>query len=80
MFKTLATIAGIAGSTMVALNSGLQSIGYICFFICSASYAYNSLKIKDIPASFLWVFFAMMDAYGCYNYGIEKILLQFVTI
>ena len=68
MLKTLATIAGILGSTLVATNMGYQSLGYVFFFFCSASYAYTSIKAADIRASFLWVFFSMMDAFGCYRY------------
>ena len=70
MLKTLATIAGILGSSLVASNMGFQSLGYIFFFFCSASYAYTSICERDTKASFLWVFFSMMDAFGCYRYFI----------
>lgn len=68
MFKTLATLSGITGSILVATNMGFQSIGFVCFFFCSGKYAYDNIKSKDIPAAFLWTFYAMMDIYGCIRY------------
>lgn len=68
MFKILATLSGITGSILVATNMGLQSYGFGFFFFCSAKYAYDNIKLRDMPAAYLWTFYAMMDIYGAYRY------------
>jgi nicotinamide riboside transporter PnuC len=68
MFKVIATMCGITGSILVALNTGLQSYGFGFFLVCSAKYAYDNIKKRDMPAAYLWTFYAMMDIYGAYRY------------
>jgi len=68
MIKTLATISGILGSTLVATNMGYQSYGFILFLFCSAKYAYDNIKTKNKHDAYIWTFYAMMDVFGCYRY------------
>ena len=68
MLKWIGTIAGIIGSLLVAMNNGLQFIGYTCFLIGAVSWLIASIQNKDKAGIAQWGFFTCVNIYGLVNY------------
>ena len=69
MLKWIGTIAGIIGSLLVAMNNGLQFIGYICFLIGAVSWLIASIKTNDKAGIIQWLFFTGVNIMGILNYA-----------
>jgi nicotinamide riboside transporter PnuC len=68
MLKWIGTIAGIIGSLLVAMNNGLQFIGYIAFLIGALSWLIASVQSKDKAGIAQWAFFTAVNIMGIINY------------
>lgn len=68
MFKWIGTIAGIIGSLLVAMNNGLQFVGYIAFLIGAVAWLIASIKSNDKAGMVQWIFFSAVNIMGIYNY------------
>lgn len=68
MLKWIGTIAGIIGSLLVAMNNGLQFIGYIAFLIGAISWLIASVQTKDKAGIIQWLFFTAVNIMGIVNY------------
>lgn len=62
------TVFGILGSILVAMNNGLQDIGYICFLIGSVSWLVVSIKDRANSAIIQWGFFTVINFVGLLSY------------
>lgn len=69
MFKWIGTIAGIIGSLLVAMNNGMQFIGYIAFLIGAFSWLIASIQTKDKAGIMQWMFFSGVNIMGIMNYA-----------
>ena len=68
MLKWIGTIAGIIGSLLVAMNNGMQFIGYISFLIGAVSWLIASIQTKDKAGIMQWAFFSAVNIMGIINY------------
>ena len=68
MIGWIGTVSGIIGSILVALNSGLQDVGYIFFLIGSLSWLFVSIKDRVNAAIMQWGFFTVINFVGLLSY------------
>ena len=68
MTKWIGTIAGIIGSLLVAMNNGLQFIGYSAFLIGAVAWLIASIQTKDKAGIAQWGFFTAVNIMGLVNY------------
>lgn len=62
------TVFGMVGSMLVALNNGMQDIGYICFLLGAISWLYVSIKDRNNAAIIQWGFFTIVNIVGLVSY------------
>ena len=68
MTKWIGTISGITGAVLVALNNGLQYLGYVAFLIGAIAWLIASVKTKDNAGIAQWTVFTVINIIGRVNY------------
>lgn len=65
----VAVVGAVAGSLLVASNSGHAFLGYVCFFASSIASVYLLMKTKDAPKSLLMLnfFFVAVNLFGIFR-------------
>lgn len=63
------TVFGILGAMLVASNSGVSDIGYICFTVGSIFSLTNSIKMRDNANITLWLVFLIINLFGLVSYA-----------
>jgi len=67
-YDLIGTITGIIGAILIALNIGLNSLGYVLFLISASSYVIYSMKIKNKNLFFLNMTFIIINIIGLLRY------------
>ena len=62
------TVFGILGAVFVAVNMGLNDIGYIFFTIGSIFSLTNAVKMRDNSGMVLWAVFLIINIIGIFSY------------
>ena len=67
--KWIATLFGVVGAILVALNNGHQFLGFVFFTISSSSWVYLGAKMKENSLVLLNIVFTVIDIIGLFSYA-----------
>ncbi len=60
----LATLAGMSGSTLLAVNLSLEIYGFACFVVCSGILAVYAIKKRENSLLILQAFYIVINGIG----------------
>jgi len=67
--KTLASLLGIIGAILLALNIGYNYEAYIIFFISSVLWSLVAFVTHDKPLLYMNIVFVIINIIGVLSYG-----------
>ena len=67
----IGSVFGIVGAVLVALNIGINALGYLLFLVSSIAWVIFAIKTKNKHLFYMNVVFSAINTIGLLRYGLS---------